>query len=171
MPAVMFLDFHELIQVASSYYITVLQCNPKDCFRMSLRDSHYLCIVTENHFRGMSRCRDDLRFIGFSQLKQRKTIHCWDSFIVKANPQNPHGKLACVIPINNILEKRMALCYLHFVITKSLLVLPVPRMMPRVISARDGAPFPCGCPHSCLAPSVHSDQCPYFKYFSCKLQC
>lgn len=36
----------------------------------------------------------------------------------------------------------MALCYLHFVITKSLLVLPVPRMMPRVISARNGVQLP-----------------------------
>lgn len=33
----------------------------------------------------------------------------------------------------------MALCYFHFVITRNLLVLPLPRAMPRVMSDRDGA--------------------------------
>jgi len=65
MPVVMLLDFHKLIHVAASYYITVLQCNPRGCFRMSLTASQYLCNVPENHSKDMSRGRDDLRFIRF----------------------------------------------------------------------------------------------------------
>lgn len=36
----------------------------------------------------------------------------------------------------------MALCNLHFVITKNLLVLPVARAMPRVISDSGGVQLP-----------------------------
>lgn len=60
MPAVMFLEFHKLIKVAASYYITVLQCNPKGYFRMFLTASYYLCNIPENCSKVMSGEGEDL---------------------------------------------------------------------------------------------------------------
>lgn len=92
MPAVMFLAFHKLIHVATSYYITVLQCNPRGCFRMFLIASYCLCNVPENHSKNMSRGREDLKFISLYQPKHRKTAHSRYMFTVKVSPQKSCGK-------------------------------------------------------------------------------
>lgn len=162
MPAVMFLGFHMLIKLAASYYITVLQCNPKGYFRMFLTASHYLCNIPENCSKVMSREGED--------LSAPLSPNGGKLLIVCVSPQKTlilkiHMADKLVLFLLIVHWKTVAIVF-FFVITRRLPVLPVHKsdaISDLLWWGWHPAPFPSGDTCSCSAPSVHS----YFKHFLC----